>query len=388
MIRIILFAVALIASPIAAQQIVTSPVRLVDNSPKTPGIIIANAKTTPSVKKGATVFECEGGPPWRYSVAVPCPAPAAPAAPAAPIVSAIATARITTAAKDYGSSGACLYPRPGVTGDFWATRSLDCVLFRVEKPNVWDQLPRTVQDFRIDASREGITTQPRSSKTSAYTPINNVTLQRFAITSRKRGVFIRNGSSNWLVQDFRISGSGINTSPGDIPGGIVMDAATNITIRRGEISGFKTEIADPKKYDNADCLSAERGDSFTATDLYLHDCTDGGIDTKATTTLDRIRVANIGHYSYRFWAKVTAGTLTSESPGGAHIQIAAASARVKIKMLVAIGPKALIHVDSKGIGGEADVEACDLSGWTGTSLTSGFAARAKITLGKGCALSR
>lgn len=27
--------------------------------------------------------------------------------------------------------------------------------------------------------------------------------------------------------------------------------------------------------------------SFTATDLYLHDCTDGGIDTKATTTLDR-----------------------------------------------------------------------------------------------------
>jgi len=385
MIRIILFAVALIASPIAAQQIVTSPVRLVDNSPSTPGIIIANAKTTPSVKKGATVFECEGGPPWRYSVAVPCPAPAAPAAP---IVTAIAAARITTAAKDYGSSGACLYPPLGVTGNFWASRGLDCVLFRVEKPNVWDQFPRTVQDFRIDASREGVTTQPKSNKTSSYTPINNVTLQRFAITSRKRGIFIRNGSSNWLVQDFRITGSGINTSPGDIPGGIVMDGAVNVTIRRGEISGFRTELADPKKYANADCLAAERGDSFTATDLYLHDCTDGGIDTKATTMLDRIRVANIGHYSYRFWAKVTAGTLTSENPGGGHIQIAAASTDVTIDMLIAVGPKAIVHVDSKGIGGKITIKECDLSRWTGTALLSGFHTRAKITLGKGCALPK
>jgi len=368
-------------APPALAQIVTSPVRLVDNSPKTPGIIIANAKTTPSVKKGATVFECEGGPPWRYSVAVPCPAPAAAAAP---IVTSIAAARITTAAKDYGSSGACLYPRPGVTGNFWASRALDCVLFRVEKPNVWDQLPRTVQDFRIDASREGITTQPRSSKTSAYTPIKNVTLQRFAITSRKRGIFIRNGSSNWVVQDFRITGSGINTSPGDIPGGIVMDGATNVTIRRGEISGFKTELADPKKYANADCIAAERGDSLTATDLYLHDCTDGGIDTKATTTLDRIRVANIGHYSYRFWAKVTAGTLTSENPGYAHVQLGAATADVHIAKLIAVGGSTLIKVDK--VGGKLTIDACDLTKWTGKALVTG--AKATVALGKGCTLPR
>jgi len=369
---------ALVACAGTAQTIVTSPVRLSDNSPATPGIIIANAKTTPSVKKGATVFECEGGPPWRYSVAVPCPAPAAP------IVTAIAAARITTAAKDYGSSGACLYPRPGVTGDFWASRALDCVLFRVEKPDVWDQSPRTVQDFRIDASREGITTQPRSSKTSAYTPINNVTLQRFAITSRKRGIFIRNGSSNWVVQDFRITGSGVNTSPGDIPGGIVMDGAYNITIRRGEISGFKTELADPKKYANADCIAAERGDSFTAIDLYLHDCTDGGIDTKAMTTLDRIRVANIGHYSYRFWAKVTAGTLTSENPGYAHVQLGAASADVHIAKLIAIGGSNLIKVDKAG--GKLTIDACDLDRFTGKTLVAG--AKATVMLGKGCVLPR
>lgn len=379
MTRTILLATTLIATPIAAQQIVTSPVELVDNSPATPGIVIVNAKTTPPIKRGVTVFACEGGPPWRYSVAVPCPAPAAP------IVTAIAAARITTAAKDYGANSACMYPRPGVSGNFWATRAMDCVLFRVEKPNVWDQLPRTVQDFRIDASREGVTTQPKSSKTSSYTPINNVTLQRFEITARKYGIRIRNGSSNWLIQDFRISGSGVNTSPGDVPGGIVLDGAYNVTIRRGEIDGFRTVLADPKKYANSDCVAAERGDSLIMSDVYAHDCTDGIVDTKATTHLDRIRAANAGHYSYRFWALVTAGTLTSENPGGAHIQIAAASTDVTIDKLIAVGPKAVVHVDSKGIGGKITIKECDLSKWTGTSLLSGFYTRAKITLGKGCA---
>jgi len=377
MIRYILAAPALISAPATAQQIVTSPVRLIDNSPRMPGIIIANAKTTPSVKKGATVFECEGGPPWRYSVAVPCPASAAP------IVTAIAAARITTAAKDYGANSACMYPRPGVGGNFWAARAMDCVLFRVEKPNVWDQLPRTVQDFRIDASREGVTTQPKSSKTSSYTPINNVTLQRFEITARKYGIRIRNGSSNWLIQDFRISGSGVNTSSGDVPGGIVLDGAYNITIRRGEISGFQTVLADPKKYANSDCVAAERGDSLIMSDVYAHDCTDGIVDTKATTHLDRIRAANAGHYSYRFWAKVEAGTLISENPGRAHVQIAAASADIHIAKLIAIGGGTLITVDSHGKGGKLKLDACDLSGWTGKTIQSG--ATADVTLGKGCA---
>lgn len=162
----------------------------------------------------------------------------------------------------------------------------------------------------------------------------------------------------------------------------MMDGAYNITIRRGEISGFMTELADPKKYANADCLAAERGDSFTATDLYLHDCTDGGIDTKATTTLDRIRVANIGHYSYRFWAKVTAGTLTSENPGYAHVQLGAATADVHIAKLIAIGNGDLIKIDKAG--GKLVIDACDLRDWTGTALVAG--AKATVMLGKGCAL--
>jgi len=117
--------------------------------------------------------------------------------------------------------------------------------------------------------------------------------------------------------------------------------------------------------------------------IYAHDCTDGIVDTKATTHLDRIRAANAGHYSYRFWAVVTAGTLTSENPGGAHIQLASATARVKIDKLIVIGPKAMIHVDSKGIGGEIEIGECDRRLATGP-VVSGFHTRAKIILGKGC----
>ena len=62
MIRYLLMLIAVFASP-ASAQIVTSPVELVDNSPKTPGIVIVSAKTTPQVKKGVTVFACSGGPP-------------------------------------------------------------------------------------------------------------------------------------------------------------------------------------------------------------------------------------------------------------------------------------------------------------------------------------
>ena len=364
MIRYVLTSAVLIASPIAA-QIVTSPVKLTDNSPDTPGIIIVNAKTTPPVKKGTTVFPCLGGPPWRYSVATPC------AAPAAPTVAKIAAAHPAGACKDLGASAQWTYASKGGTyGNTCITRAMDAVPL----DGALDE-PRVFQDITIASSRHFLT-----QRTTKWRPFANVTVQRVDITARKRGIFIRGGSHDWLIQDFRITGSGVNTSPGDIPVGIGMHGATNIVIRRGEISGFKTVLANPKKYANADCISAERGDSFTATDVYAHDCSDGIIDTKATTKLDRIRAANAGHYSYRFWAKADAGTLTSENPGYAHVQLAAASADVHIVKLVAIGGGTLVKVDKPG--GKLVIDACDLTKWTGTDLVAG--AKASVSLGKGC----
>lgn len=349
------------------QTIVTSPIELVDNSPKTPGIVIVNAKTSPQVKKNTVVFPCIGaGSPWRYSVGVPCPAPVVASAIAAPVV--------TTACKDLGANAQWTYASKGGTyGNVCLTRAMDAVPLDGALTE-----PRVFQDIKLAAGRAFIT-----QKNTSWKAFANVTAQRFDVTAWKRGIFIRGGSHDWLIQDFRITGSRVNTSPGDIPVGIGMGGATNIVIRRGEISGFKTALKSTTAYANADCVSAERGDSFVMTDVYAHDCTDGIVDTKATTHLDRIRAANAGHYSYRFWAVVTAGTLTSENPGGAHIQMASATARVKIDKLIVIGPKAMIHVDSKGIGSEITIGECDRQLATGP-IVSGFHTRAKITLGKGC----
>ena len=361
MIRYILAALALISVPATAQQIVTSPVRLIDNSPKTPGIIIANAKTTPLVKKGVTVFECEGGPPWRYSVAVPCPTPA---------VEAIAAARVTTPCKDLGANAQWTYAGVGGTyGNACITRAMDAVPL----DGALDA-PRVFEDVTIAKARHFIT-----QRTTKWRPFANVTVQRVDVTTTKRGIFIRGGSHDWLIQDFRITGSGVNTSPGDIPVGIGMQGATRITIRRGEVSGFQTKLA-TKAYANADCISNERGDSATITDVYGHDCTDGIFDLKGTTDLDRVRGANAGHYTLRGWAKITAGTVTSENPGYAHVQLAAASADVHIAKLIAIGGGNLVKVDKAG--GKLVIDACDLTKWTGAALVAG--AKASISLGKGC----
>ena len=326
---------------------------------------VSLTKSRDGFKAKQTITLCPDLP--RFTYAVKCPV--------APLVSAIAAARVTTACKDLGANAQWTYASKGGTyGNACITRAMDAVPL----DGALDE-PRVFQDITLASSRHFVT-----QKGTAWKAFNNVTLQRFDVTAWKRGIFIRGGSRDWLIQDFRITGSRLNTAVGDIPVGIGMQGATRIKIQRGEISGFRTVLANLRKYANADCLSAERGDSFSAFDLYLHDCTDGGIDTKAVTVLDRIRVADIGHFSYRFWAKVTAGTLTSENPGGAHIQIASATTDVTIDKLIAVGPKAIVHVDSKGVSGKITIKACDLTRWTGVAVKSGFYTRASITLGATC----
>lgn len=359
MIRTILLATTLIASPIAAQT--TFSATNLDNNRD--GKVLLT-KPRDGFKAKQVLVLCPDLARFTYAVTCPVAAP----------VSAMAAPRVTTACKDLGASAQWTYAAKGGTyGNVCITRAMDAVPL----DGALDE-PRVFQDITLASSRRFIT-----QRTTAWKPFSNVTIQRVDVTARKRGIFIRGGARDWVIQDFRITGSGINTMPGDIPVGIAMQGAHNIVIRRGEISGFKTDLTG-SGYENADCVSAERGDDFTMTDVYAHDCTDGIVDTKATTHLDRIRAANAGHYSYRFWAIVTAGTLTSENPGGAHIQIAAASTDVTIDKLIAVGPRAIITVDSKGIGGKITIKECDLSKWTGTSLLSGFYTRAKITLGKGC----
>ena len=136
------------------------------------------------------------------------------------------------------------------------------------------------------------------------------------------------------------------------------------------VDGFNLRTSDPL------------GSSGTS---YLHDCTDGGIDSKADTKLDRIVVEKVGHFSYRAWAHGEAGTLVSINPGKGHVQLAAATTDWHIAKLVAVGSAPLVVIDSKGKGGRIVIDACDLTGWSGKALVGGVVESATVTLGKSCA---
>ncbi len=94
--------------------------------------------------------------------------------------------------------------------------------------------------------------------------------------------------------------------PGDIPVGIAMQGAHNIVIRRGEISGFQGATWPVAATRARRLLSAERGDDFTMTDI-----TRMAAPTESSTRNHHAprpySRGNAGHYSFWFWALVTAG---------------------------------------------------------------------------------
>lgn len=369
-------ALAFAAAPALSQTIVTSPVELVDNSPTIPGIRIETAKTTPQVKKGTSVYPCEGGgPPWRYSVGAPCPAPVAevdPYAIAAPVITSACRPLVSSAGTPtqwtYFSAG-------GTLRDACFTRALDLIPLGLTATL---DAPRLIEDVQATNVRH-ILTQQTSSKVS-WRPFANIEMRRTSGTCSKRCVFIRGGSTNVTIEDVDFGGIGINTSVGDIPVGVGIQGG-DVTIRRAFVHDFRSDYP-AGKYDNADCISAERGDKLRVYFSRVARCTDGGIDTKADTILDNVIAEDIGHYSYRAWAHGEAGTLTSINAGGAAVQIASKTTDWHIRKLIVVGSSPVVRIDGNGRGGRLVIDECDLSKWTGKTVVSGTGAT--VTLGTGC----
>ena len=329
---------------------------------------VSLTKSRDGFKAKQTITLCPDLP--RFTYAVKCPV--------APLVSAIAAARVTTACKDLGANAQWTYASKGGTyGNACITRAMDAVPLDGALGE-----PRVFQDITLASSRHFIT-----QKGNAWKAFGNVLAQRIDVGVRKRGFYIRGQSHDWLIQDFRIRGIGVNTAVGDITVGIGMAGAKNITIRRGHISNFIAKYP-AGKYLQGDGISNERFDTADISDVVVEDVSDGAFDLKGTTRLDRVRGVRAGHYTLRRWATITAGTVTSENPGNAHVQLAAASADITIAKLIAVGSKPIVTVDSHGIGGKITIRECDLSKWTGNALLYGFYTRAKVLLGKGCVLLR
>src|SRR3546814_16256046 len=80
------------------------------------------------------------------------------------------------------------------------------------------------------------------------------------------------------------------------------DDVHNVLIERGVIENVQTQLEDQKHYWNADGISLERGvHDVVLRDILIRNCTDGGIDSKATNLLiDRVQVDGCGR-NLRIW---------------------------------------------------------------------------------------
>lgn len=238
--------------------------------------------------------------------------------------------------KDFGSSAQWSWAGQGtnVLRGVHASRAMD--LIRIKAPRTQ---PLLIEDVKADRVRQFLDIYDKDVKPT----VQNITIQRIRAGFLKRGIRLRYGSNAIVIRDFRLSLLTPNRTRGDIPVGIgLYDQVHDVVIERGVIDNVLTELSDDKKYWNADGISLERGvHDVVLRDLLIRNCTDGGIDSKATNVLiDRVRVEGCGR-NLRLWEDTNIGTFESVNPvkrGGvgmtAHIALYQGVERVRIKKLI------------------------------------------------------
>lgn len=214
-----------------------------------------------------------------------------------------------TQKRDFGPSG--LWSRGGAGTNalrgVHASRAMD--LIHIREPRA---TPMVVEDVVADKVRHFIDIYDRKSKPT----VANLTVRRIRAGFLKRGIRLRYGSNAIVIRDFRLTHLGPNRARGDIPVGIgLYDDVHNVLIERGVIENVLSELPDQKRYWNADGISLERGvHDVVLRDIVIRNCTDGGIDSKATNLLiDRVSVEGCAR-NFRLWEDARITTLESIDP--------------------------------------------------------------------------
>lgn len=242
----------------------------------------------------------------------------------------------TSQKKDFGPSAQWSWAGEGTRSlrGMHAVRAMD--LIRIKSPR---SQPLVIEDVRADRVRQFLDIYDNKTRPT----VQNLTVQRVQAGFLKRGIRLRYGSNGIVIRDFRLSLVAPNRARGDIPVGIgLYDQVHNVFIERGAIDNVLTELADQKKYWNADGISLERGvRDVVLRDLRIRNCTDGGIDTKGVNVfIDRVRVEGCGR-NLRLWEDTRIGSFESVDPvkrGGigitAHISLYQGAETVRIGHLV------------------------------------------------------
>lgn len=198
------------------------------------------------------------------------PIPTGPLAPAAPV---------TTKSVDFGGAGRLTGWKLGAANGLHVTRAMN--LITVESPFTGLR----VADMKVDECREFITPANWNSK------LYDARIERVDVGFHKRGMAVR-GDSDIVINDARFLMLGNNTDSGENPAGLQLgwkndpDDKVRATINRLEVGNVQSRH---DGYEQGDGVLVEAGAAgITVTDLYAHDCCDGGVDVKAVNfRLDR-----------------------------------------------------------------------------------------------------
>ncbi len=218
----------------------------------------------------------------------------------------------------------------------------------------------------------------------ALAEANGLRMDGFNLRYGRAGIRLRGDAHDVVIRNGTMTTKGI-TSGSDLPVGIDIGGTVHDVLVEGVTATGHRMIYIPKKYTNGDGFSQEekvyrvtyRRDVST-------DNSDGGFDLKGQARLEDLTAERNGR-NYRFWNDITATTLTSRDPSGAHVWLNAKAAQnVTIdRLVVSSKTTAPVLRIENAYAVSITVKECVLAVPAGTLLQWGGKA-ARVTWGKNC----
>ncbi|KQM50356.1 hypothetical protein ASE69_20810 [Sphingomonas sp. Leaf208] len=216
---------------------------------------------------------------------------------------------------------------------------------------------------------------------------NRVTVRNAKLTVSRIGFQINTLVKGFVLDRVTVAATKVNKG-GDFPAGLVVGAGSGpseVTVSDAEFSGFTMDQV-PDKYTNGDGVDCStRTASLRISRTYLHDNSDGGLDTKCITVADDLTAAR-NYRNFRIWGQFTGTKLTSVDPRNAHVWISGGAAQVvTIDRLVVkntVNTASVLFIASE-LPVTVLVKACEVAVLPGTLLQSG-GKNARVTWGPTC----
>jgi len=206
----------------------------------------------------------------------------------------------------------------------------------------------------------------------------------FKIQYGRAGIRVRGNASGIVIRNGTLSNRGV-TKGGDLPVGIDIAGTVHNVLIEGVTSSNNRMVVVAKKYTNGDGFSQEsQVYGVTYRRDVATDNSDGGFDLKGQAHLEDL-VAERNGRNYRFWNDITATTLTSKDPSGAHVWLNAKGPQTTVidRLVVSSTTMAPVLRIENTHPVSIEVKECVIAVPPGTLLQWG-GKTAKVTWGKNC----